>query len=331
MNISFKSDIYSKRIKMDAGEIISLILKGYKERNRNMPSFVGNDSNTSFYISMKRGKDKCPVQIRLSNHGTYLRTWVDRTNLENSNERLQDPSHCINISIVFIDDGKDLTNDCEGQTNCDNCQITPCIPQTFDGQNDLGHPFQVQQYTYCSRTIRKRYLKGIVGAIIRALRTGKYTDPLSKVTKRKAANKTLDSSYPITPQNNKTDKNESKNMKGKNTIRLTESELKKVITESVKKVLNEAPAHDWDNFAKPIKDNVKQAALSAIDKTFNEMWNYYTNGRFDTDFDGSMDKAQSLWAYMRVGLMSNIQKSVQEAFGIMPEGLPNWRDRYDRM
>ena len=132
-------------------------------------------------------------------------------------------------------------------------------------------------------------------------------------------------------ENNKTDKNESKNMKEKNTIRLTESELKKVITESVKKVLNEAPAHDWDNFAKPIKDNVKQAALSAIDKTFNEMWNYYTNGRFDTDFDGSMDKAQSLWAYMRVGLMSNIQKSVQEAFGIMPEGLPNWRDRYDRM
>ena len=37
MNISFKSDVYSKRIKMDAGEIISLILKGYKERNRNMP------------------------------------------------------------------------------------------------------------------------------------------------------------------------------------------------------------------------------------------------------------------------------------------------------
>lgn len=176
---------------MDAGEIISFILKGYKDRNR-MPSFVGNDSNTSFYISIERGNGQCPVQIRLSNHGTYLRTWVDRANLENSNERLQDPSHCINISIVFIDDGKDLTNDCEGQTNCDSCQITPCVPQTFDGQNDLGHPFQVQQYTYCSRIIRKRYLKGIVGVIIRALRTGKYTDPLSKVAKRKAANKTLD-------------------------------------------------------------------------------------------------------------------------------------------
>ena len=120
-------------------------------------------------------------------------------------------------------------------------------------------------------------------------------------------------------------------MAKKNAIRLTESELKKVITESVKRVLNEAPAHDWDDFANPIKDNVKQAALSAIDKTFNEMWNHYTSGRFDTDFNGSMDKAQSLWAYMRVGLMNNIQKAVQEAFGMMPEGLPNWRDRFDRM
>jgi hypothetical protein len=42
----------------------------------------------------------------------------------------------------------------------------------------------------------------------------------------------------ITP-NNETNKNESKNMKKKNTIRLTESNLKRVIFESVKKVLNE--------------------------------------------------------------------------------------------
>lgn len=40
-------------------------------------------------------------------------------------------------------------------------------------------------------------------------------------------------------RNNKTDKNESKNMSKKNTIRLTESDLKRVISESVKKVLKE--------------------------------------------------------------------------------------------
>ena len=40
-------------------------------------------------------------------------------------------------------------------------------------------------------------------------------------------------------KNNKTNKNESKNMNKKNTIRLTESDLKRVISESVKKVLKE--------------------------------------------------------------------------------------------
>lgn len=40
-------------------------------------------------------------------------------------------------------------------------------------------------------------------------------------------------------KNNKTDKNESKNMNKKNTIRLTESDLKRIITESVKRVLRE--------------------------------------------------------------------------------------------
>ena len=120
-------------------------------------------------------------------------------------------------------------------------------------------------------------------------------------------------------------------MNKKNTIRLTETGLKRVISESVKKALNEAPAHDWSNFAKPIKDKVKQAALSAIDETFSMMWSHYTNGNFDTDFDGNMDSAQYLWAYMRVNLMNNIEEAVQEAFGMMPKGLPNWRDRYDRM
>ena len=40
-------------------------------------------------------------------------------------------------------------------------------------------------------------------------------------------------------KNNKTDKNESKNMNRKNTIRLTESELKNIITESVENILKE--------------------------------------------------------------------------------------------
>lgn len=51
--------------------------------------------------------------------------------------------------------------------------------------------------------------------------------------------------YNITDtENNKTDKNESKNMNRKNTIRLTESELKNIITESVKSILTEATVNE---------------------------------------------------------------------------------------
>lgn len=49
---------------------------------------------------------------------------------------------------------------------------------------------------------------------------------------------------PQTTDNNKTNINCSKNMNKKNTIRLTESELKKVITESVRGILKE---HEWYN------------------------------------------------------------------------------------
>lgn len=223
---------------------------------------------------MKRGNDKCPVQIRISNHGTYLRTWVDRTNLENSKERLQDPSHCINISIVFIDEGDDLTNDCEGQTNCDDCEIIPCLPQTFNGQNELGHPFTVCQYVYNSKCIRKKYIEGIVRAIINALNNGEYKDPLANIA-RKASVKELKSNYP--KQNNASTeelKSENKKYKTNNimehikqTIKLTESDLHKIIKESVKKVLKEGPSEDGLNALKEVL--IKSFSnLSDNEKTF---------------------------------------------------------------
>lgn len=54
--------------------------------------------------------------------------------------------------------------------------------------------------------------------------------------------------------NNKTDINCSKNMNKKNTIRLTESDLKRVISESVKKVLRERYEDESNNFGERVKD-----------------------------------------------------------------------------
>lgn len=230
---------------MVANSIISIILNKYKELCQRYPhaaSFSASKKGNSFYLIQKR-KDLPAIQIRLSNHGTYLKTWTDREELSNST-RLEDPSTCINISIVFIDNGTDITKDCKTMPNCDNCKITPCIPQTFKGQNELGTPFQVMQYVYDSSKIKSRYLNGLTRAIMMARVKGKYNDPLEKL-QRAAHLKVLDSRANLpNPKvakyernNNKT--NENKTMK-KNVIRINEAQFKKIVAESVKKVLRES-------------------------------------------------------------------------------------------
>ncbi len=217
---------------MVSSDVISQILAVFKGRSKqyNVGSFISNDNGTSFYLSSKRGTT--PVQIRLSNHGTYLKTWVDRTHLEDSRERLIDPSHCINISVIFIDEGQNITKDCPSQQDCEGCLIQPCIPQTFEGQNELGHPFSVKQYCYQSKFIRQKYINGIVKAIFEAIITGEYVDPLASL-KRAAKPKTLSSKQGITKESKI-----NKNMK-KNVVKINEQQLKKIVAESVKMMLKE--------------------------------------------------------------------------------------------
>lgn len=264
---------------MDSTDIISLILGKYKAKCNTLSSFVSNDNLTSFYISQQRSNNLPAVQIRLSNHGTFLKTWVDRVNLKNSKERLLDPSHSINISIVFLDEGNNLTKDCENQINCDDCEITPCEPRVFEGQNELGHPFSVHQFVYKSKCIRRKHIDGIVGAIIRALQQGKYIDPLNN-TMRKASSKELKSNY--SPQNNslnKKIKKENINMK-KQVIRITEGDLHKIIKESVNKVLDESeekiPAHKF---------------LPELNKTYTHLYREYSRWQYSPAKPEGMDEA----------------------------------------
>lgn len=140
-------------------------------------SFIPNKHHDSFYLIQKGNQNKPTVQIRLSNHGTYLETWTDREELGNSVERI-DPSRSINMSIVFVDDGESLTTDCEGQPNCEDCKLPMCKPQKFEGQNEIGRPFTVYQYTYKSKQIKQRYINALAKAIFNARYSGQYTDPL---------------------------------------------------------------------------------------------------------------------------------------------------------
>ena len=286
---------------MIATDIISSILIRYKNlctKYPQSPSFVSNKKGDSFYLIRNRGEEQQPTQIRLSNHGTYLNTWVDREEFGDSVDRL-DPAHCVNISIVFINEGEDLTKDCKGMPNCEGCEIEPCKPQTFEGQDELGRPFTIMQYVYSSKCIRNKYINGLAKAIMEASVNGKYIDPLANLY-RAAKTKSLNSS--TTQRNNNQELNCNTNM-NKKLIRLTESDLHKIVKESVNRVLTEL---DWKTYDSAMRKAAEKgqwervgAFGDASKKAFNKQFGYeghpedYAYGRhltpYQRDFDSDLE------------------------------------------
>ena len=64
--------------------------------------YLPNKNDNSFYKTYKMFNGGIDRQIRVSNHGTYLKFWIEQD---------YDPAYGINISIVFTKDGTP-TNDC---------------------------------------------------------------------------------------------------------------------------------------------------------------------------------------------------------------------------
>ena len=109
-------------------------------------------------------------------------------------------------------------------------------------------------------------------------------------------------------EDNKTDINCSKNMNKKNTIRLTESELKRIITESVKKIVSE---HEWydenpnqGKFPKDLEIALREA-YRAVDELFTlsnkysqTMDNEYARRDADRIKDVALTLMNSLHSYV---------------------------------
>ena len=274
---------------MNSNEILSEIIircKSLSGKYKSSSNFLINERGDSFYSIQKRGEQK-PVQLRLSNHGTNLKTWTDRKKLSDSKTRIIDPAHCINISIVFLDEGNNLTNDCIGQVNCDDCQITLCVPTTFEGQNELGRHFEVKQYVYESSLITPKDIEKLAESIMDARFSGVYLDPLQA----QASERELSSQPNVITKGNKT----NKNMK-KNKIRITENELKQIVTESIEKILNEGT---WYGDIKPF-EKIYNAANQIIhnleyinndnyeevgdDYSYDSMYNWAIKVRDDAEY-----------------------------------------------
>ena len=104
----------------------------------------------------------------------------------------------------------------------------------------------LHEYVYYGKKMEKveNPLSKIVDSIIGYLQTGTYNDTTGVVLLNKSPQQTsVQTSAPITGTGkgkaNNNVKTESRQMNHKNTIRLTESELKSVIAESVKKIISD--------------------------------------------------------------------------------------------
>ena len=211
--ITFDSNVASAIVTQIA---IALGAKPHTDRDEE-----GNVLGTSAYIGNS---------IRLADHKTYLQTWVD-------NGTWNAPYR---ISIVIEDE------ETIGST-----------------QVKEGYDFEVLEYVFKSDKMDREKVKSIAYDIQMTKQTGNFSNnsggekcplkstynTLNKVKQNISMNCTNDavaahrynhgadyvSESRITNENKR-----YKNMAKKNTIRLTESELKRVITESVKNILKES-------------------------------------------------------------------------------------------
>lgn len=173
--------------------------------------------------------------VRISNHCTHMKVW------ENYFEKNPKYEGMKIVSIVFEDEGSTFTKQC--------LQLV----------NRRDNPIVVGEYVYHSASLSKLEIKSIIKSLQEMDYSNTYKDatkkclfyprlsvnppPPYKVPDKIAqhiGNDLFNKLRNYREWNGITNENKQyKNMNKKNTIRLTESDLKRVISESVKKVLKE--------------------------------------------------------------------------------------------
>lgn len=162
-----------------------------------------NDGKDSFYIYKPNGK----VEIRISNHCTHLWTWHERRN-----GKFDDITR---ISIVFE----------ESDTYSDANLVL---------RRHRNTPLMVQEFVYRigdPQAFTPSDVKLVINEIQQCIKKGKmYEDPTGK----------LEYSEMRVSENPPTNENINCNINMKtNKVRLTEGQLRRVVAESVKRVLRE--------------------------------------------------------------------------------------------
>ena len=193
--------------------------------------FKPNKKDTSYYRTYNVQGSR-PMQVRVSNHGTWLWTWYDKD---------YDPSYAINYCIVFSEDG-----------NYDS-DVSVDMDIKDDQRNVIGQrkTFEVIQYVYNCQLLDVNDATTINQSVQSIWQNKGFEDPFAGTPKHAKVMKLKPNEEIETIVENK-GLNCNRNMK-KKLIRLTESDLHRIVKESVNKVLKEdgmpsiSYPHNWGN------------------------------------------------------------------------------------
>lgn len=208
--------------------------------------FKPNKRDDSYYRTYKTQGNR-PQQARISNHGTHLWTWYDRD---------YDPSYAINTCIVFSESGTH-DSDVSVDMNIKDKQV-----------NVIGQrkTMEVIQYVYNCQLLDENDTSLINKEVQSIWQNNGFKDPLAGTPKHAKVFKLIPN-QPIQTITENKQYNKNKNMK--QTIRLTESELRNMITESVRKIIKEAivpkacaycgnPIKQGDNYCSKCGANIQE-------------------------------------------------------------------------
>lgn len=179
--------------------------------------FKPNRRDTSYYRTYTIEGNR-PLQARVSNHGTWLWTWYDKD---------YDPSYAINFCVVFSENG------------AYDSDVSVDMTIKDERGNIIGQkkPFEVIQYVYNCQLLDINDATLINQQVQSIWRNKGFNDPFANTPKHAKVLK-LKPNEPIEQIVENKQYNSNTNM-NKKLIRLTESDLHRIIKESVNKVLNE--------------------------------------------------------------------------------------------
>ena len=121
---------------------------------RHNGGFKPNIRDASFYRTYTM-EDSKPIQVRVSNHGTWLRTWYDKD---------YDPSCAINICVVFSKNGE-------------------CKSDVYMDMEIKRKSFEVTQYVYNCQILDDNDIAFINQAVQNIWKNKGFKDPLENTHK----------------------------------------------------------------------------------------------------------------------------------------------------